>query len=125
MPWNSKTFLLSNPNIAGGRQKTGLEPVDFARRMESAGAGEILLTAIDRDGTMEGYDLGLIQMVARAVRIPVIASGGAGSLADLRLAVKIGGASAVAASSIFVFQGKHRAVLISFPKRQELEMSFA
>ena len=104
-----------------GRMGTGLDPVRFARDMESAGAGEILLNSIDRDGTMQGYDLELIRAVSQAVSIPLIACGGAGTLADLAAAVKQGGASAVAAGSMFVFHGKHRAVLISYPSPAELE----
>ena len=104
-----------------GRLGTGLDPARFARDMENAGAGEIFLNSIDRDGTMQGYDLELIRAVSQAVSIPVIACGGAGSLADLAAAVKQGSASAVAAGSMFVFHGKHRAVLINYPSRRELE----
>jgi cyclase len=104
-----------------GRHGTGLDPVGFARDMESAGAGEIFLNSIDRDGTMQGYDLELIRAVSQNVSIPVIACGGAGTLADLAAAVKQGGASAVAAGSMFVFHGRHRAVLINYPARRELE----
>jgi cyclase len=91
-----------------------LGPVESARRAVDAGAGEILLTSIDRDGTQQGYDLELVEMVAASVPVPVIACGGAGSLADFRDAVRRG-ASAVAAGSLFVFHGKHRAVLITYP----------
>lgn len=108
-----------------GRLGTGLDPVRFAREMESAGAGEILLNSIDRDGTMQGYDIELVHAVSHAVNIPVIACGGAGSLADLAAAVKQGGASAVAAGSMFVFHGKHRAVLINYPSITELEQVLA
>jgi cyclase len=86
-----------------GRQATGLEAVAWARRMAEAGAGEILITSIDREGTMTGYDLELIGAVADAVAVPVIANGGAGTLQHLVEAVTIGHASAVAASSIFHF----------------------
>ena len=110
--------------IRNGRQKTGFDPVTLAKRMESAGAGEVLLNSIDRDGTMQGYELEVLRKVTDAVKIPVIACGGAGSIDDFGLAVKQGGASAVAAGSIFVFHGRHRAVLISFPKRQDLERIF-
>jgi len=79
-----------------------------------------LLTSIDRDGMMQGYDLTLIQKVASAVGIPLIACGGAGSLEHFAAAIKAG-ASAVAAGSMFVFQGRHRAVLISYPSPQEVE----
>ena len=105
----------------GGRKSTNLDPVDFAVQMEEAGAGEIFLNSIDRDGTMQGYDLELIRMVSESVRIPVIACGGAGKLDDFADAVKKGGASAVSAGSFFVFQGSHRAVLITYPSMKELE----
>lgn len=86
-----------------GTRATGRDPVELARQVEEKGAGEILLTSIERDGTMSGYDLDLVRSVARAVSIPVIASGGAGSYEDLRLALAEGGASAVAAAAIFHF----------------------
>jgi len=105
----------------GGRKDIKRDPVAYAREMEQMGAGEILLNAIDRDGTMEGYDLDLIKMVAGAIGIPVIACGGAGSVDDFGKAVKTGGASAVAAGSMVVYQGKNRGVLINFPTREDLE----
>lgn len=82
---------------------------------EEMGAGEILLNSIDRDGTMQGYELEIIRKVADAITIPVIACGGAGSLDDFKQAIHEGHASAVAAGSFFVFNGKHKAVLISYP----------
>ena len=91
----------------GGRRTTGIDAVEWAARMEKLGAGEILLTSMDRDGTRDGYDLPLTRAVTRAVRIPVIASGGAGTLAHLAEALDDGpaggGASAVLAASIFHF----------------------
>jgi imidazole glycerol-phosphate synthase subunit HisF len=107
-----------------GTTNTGEDPVAYARRMEALGAGELLLTSIDHEGTMGGYDVDLIHRVTHAVGIPVVAAGGAGSSADLRKAVDAG-ASAAAAGSIFVFQGPHRGILISFPRRDELETLFA
>lgn len=101
--------------IEGGEKKTGINPVEFAVKMQTMGAGEILLNSIDRDGVMDGYDLQLIKMVTDAVDIPVIASGGAGNIEHLAQAIREGCASAVAAGSMFVFHGKHRAVLISYP----------
>jgi cyclase len=86
----------------GGRTPTGLDVVAFARQIASLGAGEILLTSMDRDGTKAGFDLELTQRVARAVSIPVVASGGVGSLDDLVAGVEAG-ASAVLAASIFHF----------------------
>jgi cyclase len=103
-----------------GSERTVHDPVDIARRAESKGAGEILLTAVHREGTMEGYDLELIRRVTRAVSIPVVANGGARTVEDFVLAVRDGGASAVAAGAMFVFKGPHRAVLINVPGQNEL-----
>ncbi len=89
--------------------------------MQQMGAGEILLTSIDRDGTYVGYDLDLIKMVSSQVTVPVIACGGAGCADDFGKAVKFGGASAVAAGSMVVYQGKGRGVLIGFPSKHELK----
>jgi cyclase len=104
----------------GGQQDTKKDPVEYAREAERLGAGEILLNSIDRDGTQSGYDLELIRDVAGAVSIPVVAVGGAGQLQHFKEAVEYG-ASAVSAGSLFVFHGKHRAVLITYPKYDELE----
>ncbi len=90
----------------GGRRPTGLDAVAWAKRMESAGAGEILLTSMDRDGTRNGFDLGLVRAVAQAVGIPVIASGGVGTLEHLAEGILEGHADAVLAASIFHF-GEH------------------
>lgn len=87
----------------GGRKPTGLDAVAWARRMEELGAGEILLTSMDRDGTREGFDLALTRSVAEAVGVPVIASGGVGNLAHLADGVMEGRADAVLAASIFHF----------------------
>ncbi|MGH8725184.1 MAG: imidazole glycerol phosphate synthase subunit HisF, partial [Burkholderiales bacterium] len=87
----------------GGRKATGLDAVDWARRMAEAGAGEILLTSMDRDGTRDGFDLGLTRAVADAVSVPVIASGGVGALEHFADGVLAGGADAVLAASVFHF----------------------
>jgi cyclase len=102
----------------GGRAASKLEPVAWAKQLEELGAGELMVTSIDRDGTMKGYDLELIQKIAEAVTVPIIACGGAGSVADLGSAIR-SGAAAAAAGSLFVFHGKHRAVLINFPPHSE------
>ncbi len=85
----------------GGRQNTGLDAVDWAQRMADAGAGEILLTSMDRDGTRSGFDLALTRAVSDAVGVPVIASGGVGTLEHLSAGIRLGGADAVLAASIF------------------------
>jgi len=87
----------------GGRNATGIDAVDFARKMVERGAGELLVTSMDRDGTKVGYDLELTRAIADAVRVPVIASGGVGDLDDLVAGVKEGHATAVLAASIFHF----------------------
>jgi len=86
-----------------GTVATGRRADEWAKELENRGAGEILITSIERDGTMSGYDLALIQQVVRSVNLPVIASGGAGNYEHMRLAIQEGGASAVAAASIFHF----------------------
>ncbi|WP_341676119.1 imidazole glycerol phosphate synthase subunit HisF [Niveibacterium sp. SC-1] len=90
----------------GGRKNTGLDAIEWARKVQSLGAGEILLTSMDRDGTKNGFDLGLTRAVSDAVSIPVIASGGVGNLQHLADGVSQGGADAVLAASIFHF-GQH------------------
>lgn len=90
----------------GGRNATGLDAVEWAKNVARLGAGEILLTSMDKDGTRSGFDLGLTRAVADAVDIPVVASGGVGGLQDLADGIKIGGADAVLAASIFHF-GQH------------------
>jgi cyclase len=85
----------------GGRRNTGIDAVDWARRMAAAGAGEILLTSMDRDGTRIGFDLALTRAVSDAIEIPVIASGGVGALEHLSEGIRVGGADAVLAASIF------------------------
>lgn len=97
------------------------DPVAYAKELVSAGAGEIFLHSIDRDGTYTGFDIPLIASVASAVDVPLIASGGARHVEDMREAVVKGHASAVSAGSLFVFKGPHRAVLINFPTQAELK----
>ena len=103
----------------GGARPSGIDPVGHAKRMEALGAGEIYLNAIDRDGTRQGYDLALVQAVARSVGIPVTACGGAGSVDDFGAAIRAGAAAAVA-SSVFVFHCGQRAALIDYPAWAEI-----
>jgi cyclase len=93
---------------------------DYVRQAVAAGAGEVMLNSVDRDGLMQGMDLELIKDASENVPVPLIAIGGVGCLADIKTAVEAG-ASAVAAGAFFVYQGPHRAVLITYPNYQELE----
>jgi cyclase len=106
--------------VKNGKINTGKEPGDYARIAERAGAGEILLNAINQDGTFGGYDTELIGRVCSQINVPVVALGGAAKLSDFRTAIGYG-ASAVAAGSMFVFQMPHKAVLISYPSQKELK----
>lgn len=107
------------------KQSTSSRPwMEFLKSAVDAGAGEVLLSAVDRDGEMNGYDLELISQASELVDVPIVALGGAGSLQDFRAATDAG-AAAVAAGAYFVFQGPHRAVLISYPKYQDLEALFS
>jgi len=110
--------------INDGKEKTSLNPVDWAKEVESRGAGELMINSIDKDGTMSGYDFNLIKSITSEVNIPVIAVGGAASTNDFVKIVKESEASAAAAGSYFVFQGKHRAVLITYPSQKELKLIF-
>lgn len=103
----------------GASRSTGMTPVAAAQALVAAGAGEIFLNNVDRDGTMAGFDVSMIKETADGVSVPLLACGGAGGLDDLRAALGAG-ASAVAASSMFVFHGKHRAVLITYPDREDV-----
>jgi cyclase len=111
--------------VDAGKRSTKMNPVDYVKRMEEIGAGEILLNSVDRDGVREGYDIELIESVSAAVEIPVIACGGAGELRDFHRAIYGAGASAVAAGSLFVFHGRLRGVLINYPTQSELQELFS
>lgn len=104
-----------------GQRATGQNPVDLAKRLVEKGAGELFINSIDRDGTMKGYDLKLLKNITSQVNVPVVACGGAGNLMHFKDAVEVGGVAAVSAGSLFVFKGVHRAVLINYPARSELE----
>lgn len=115
-----KLFGRYEAMTCAGTEATGDTAVEAARKAEQLGVGEILLTSIDAEGSMEGYDIDLLTKVSQSVNVPVIASGGAGCLEDFRSAVRQGHVSAVAAGSLFVFYGPHRAVLITYPDHSKL-----
>ncbi len=107
----------------GRRALTALDPVAHARALVAAGAGEVFVNDVDRDGRYRGFDTALIARIAAAVTVPVIACGGAARLDDIRKAVEAG-ASAAAAGSLFVFYGPHRAVLINYPDYDSVRRLF-
>lgn len=116
-----KNWLGKHQLYAAASGKTLSQPwIDFLQQAVAAGAGEVVLNAVDRDGVMQGMDIELIRQASAVLSVPLIAVGGVGSLADIKAAV-IAGASAVSAGAFFVFQGPHRAVLITYPRYQELE----
>ncbi len=106
-----------------GKMNTHKNPVQWAQELEKLGAGELLLTSIDREGSWMGYDVELVKKITSAVQIPVIANGGAGNLSHVRAVVKEGNASAVALGSMVVFQKKGLGVLVNFPEAKELTAS--
>lgn len=110
---------------SNGTRRTGLDPVEFARRVEGLGAGEIVLNSVDRDGTMNGYDTDLVERVRNAVTVPITVLGGAGSLGDIQDLVQRFGVIGAAAGSLFVFKGKYRAVLINYPTQSDRISLFA
>lgn len=108
-----------------GAQWTKLDPVDWAREVQTQGAGEILLTAVDREGSWSGFDIDLVRQVADAVSVPVIAQGGAGTVNHIGDVVRDGHASAVALGSMVVFQKKGMGVLVSFPDQTKLSAALS
>jgi cyclase len=102
-----------------GSRATGIDAIAFARGAEAAGAGEIVVNSIDRDGQMKGYDLALVRSVREAVTLPLTVLGGAGTMADIGALVREFGIVGAAAGSLFVFKGVYRAVLISYPSRSD------
>lgn len=107
-----------------GRKSTGKGPVVMAKLYEEIGIGELIIHSIDRDGTYKGYDIELLKSITATVTMPVVACGGASSIDDFALAVKNASVSAVAAGSLFVFHGPHKAVLVNYPDLKTLEKIF-
>ena len=110
--------------ICSGSEKIPYSPEEWAVELENQGAGEIIINSIDNDGEMNGYDLDLIKRISSIVSIPVIAAGGASTMEDFNNAIHKSGASAVAAGAMFVFHGKHRAVLIKYPEEKDRQLLF-
>ena len=116
-----KSGLLRKPEVVtlNATKRSGLDPTNFAVKLQELGAGEIVLNNVDRDGEMKGYDFDLIDSVRNAISTPLTVLGGAGSLDDIRSLVSRYGIIGAAAGSLFVFKGKYRAVLINYPSLEE------
>ena len=110
--------------VNNGRTKTKISPVEYAKRMQELGAGELIVSSIDRDGTGKGYDIAMLKSVVDAVQIPVVGLGGASTLQDVLNLKQETNVSGIAAGDLFVFQGKHKAVLITYPNQKELKGLF-
>jgi cyclase len=117
-----KKNFLGKPQvyINSGQEKTNLNHIEWAKKLESLGVGEIIINSIDQDGTLNGYDFELVKQVASEVTVPVIAAGGGRGIFDFKNVCLTYGASAAAAGASFVFQGKHRAVLITYPMESDI-----
>lgn len=115
--WLGKYFVYTND----GRNKIKIDPVEYAQEAEQKGAGEILLTSMNNEGTWEGFDLEIIEKVSNEVNIPVIALGGAGNISHIAEAVNEAGASAVGLGSMVVYQQQGMGVLVTFPDKKEIE----
>lgn len=107
-----------------GKNSTGINPIKFAKELEQLGAGEIIINSIDQDGIMKGYDLDLIDKIAKTISIPLTVLGGAGSLADIEKVIDKHGVIGVAAGSLFVFKGPYKAVLINYPSKLQKNKIF-
>lgn len=105
--------------IKSGKEKVRISPVEIAKRAEDLGAGELLLCSIQNDGMMNGYNIQITNQVSEAVKIPIIAYGGAGKIEDISEVLKSGRADAAAASSLFIYYGKKKAILITVPTEEE------
>ncbi|MBU1013324.1 MAG: AglZ/HisF2 family acetamidino modification protein [Bacteroidetes bacterium] len=121
-----KKTILGNYKIYthSGQQKQSTELLMHAKKVVEAGAGEIIIQSIDKEGAMSGYDITLTRNVADSVDVPIVALGGASCMKDMEEVIKQGGASAAAAGSIFVFKSKERGVLINYPSKTEIANLF-
>ncbi len=120
LPVKRSIFGRSAVRVVDGQRDLAGTPEDWARRVVAAGAGELIVYSVDRDGAYSGYDVPLLKQIAAAVDVPVVACGGARGLEDFREAIVDGGCSAVAAGSLFVYRSETRGVLISYPSQEDL-----
>jgi cyclase len=124
MDIKKRFFFKEQTWIFRGKRPTGMDPVEFAQLMEEKGAGEIIIQSVDRDGTMSGYDIPLVRKISGAVKIPVVALGGAGNMNHLKEAYVEGFVNGLAAGSMFVYHGARKAVLINYPEKNEILKNF-
>jgi len=108
--------------ILNGSKSTGIDPVDIAKELEEKGAGEIIIQSIDRDGTMQGYDIKMIKRISEAIKIPVVALGGAANIQHMKQAYNKAYANGLAAGSMFVYHGARRGVLINYPNQEQIKI---
>jgi cyclase len=119
--YKSSFFKGSSVFIENGSNDTKESPLNYAKHIESLGAGEIILTSIQREGTYKGYDLDLLKVISSEIRIPIVASGGASGIADFENVISNSNVHAVTAGSMFIFYGSLKAVLINYPTHQIFE----
>ncbi len=121
-----KKNILGRYNVYSkdGTEKTKLEPIEWAKKLEELGAGELLITSMDNDGTWEGFDIEINKKIANAVSMPIIANGGAGSIEHIGEVLLKGTVNAVALGSMVVYQKKGMGVLINFPDKEQLNNEF-
>lgn len=119
-----KLFGKEQTWILNGSKATGYDSVEFAKLAEERGAGEIIIQSIERDGSMQGYDLDLIRKISEAVKIPVVALGGAGNIHHLKQAFTDAYANGLAAGSMFIYHGSRKAVLVNYPEKNEIYKIF-
>ncbi len=119
--YKKKLFGKKEVYFNAGTTSSGMTPVEFALKAEAAGAGELIVQSIEKDGTQKGYDVDTISEIAAAVKIPVVGCGGAANYQNCIDVIKDGHASAAAAGALFVYQGKFKAVLINYPQRKWIQ----
>jgi imidazole glycerol-phosphate synthase subunit HisF len=122
-----KTNLLGKHRVYSHSTQTNIsiDPTTYAKNLEQAGVGELMINSVDRDGSMQGYDYSFISAIVKNVTIPVIACGGCGSLQDIDTVINKCKASAAAAGSFFLFKGPHKAILITYPEPHVLQSIFS
>ena len=110
--------------IKNGKKKLSYSPIDFAKKMEDLGAGEIIIQSIEKDGTMSGYDIELVQSISQEITIPITALGGAGNLLHIKALLNKAVVNGLAAGSMFIYHGSRKGILINYPSKDEISDLF-